>query len=1062
MIDDDALLDEFVIESNEHLESIEEELLELEAQGADLDTELVNKVFRSVHSIKGGAGFLGLTAINKLSHTMESVLDRMRDNELIPTKANINALLGGADMLKRMMAAPSTGTDEDSVADIIERIKAQDGAAPAPESPPPSFHDHTGKHVKVPQPSSSEWVVRPAEHQHIYLLQIDDLKEYEVRTGRSPIGMLEDLTLTGTIISQRFVADALDLRTGVPDRKLTLEILYASLFAKDMIAESVGLPADAVTPLEADQEEEARREMRATPVMSDAPPREPARSQAALEPSTPSPESIPDPKPIARPEPMPDQTPSMSVEAPMVMAPTDEEIRPPIHEAPSLEMKASGGASVASGADAAKRQVVRVNLELLDRLMSLAGELVLVRNRHLQMVEGLADEGGMTRKLVNQLNAVTNELQDAVMRTRMQQVGVAFAKLPRMVRDLSQKLSKEIELVTTGNEVELDKTILEALADPLTHLIRNACDHGVETPQERIAAGKPALGHIEVAARHEAGQIVIEIHDDGGGINPGKVGAKAVERGLKQPGDLESMNERDLVNLIMMPGFSTAEALSDVSGRGVGMDVVRSSIENLGGTIMVESVHGEGSVFRMRLPLTLAIISSLIVRAGERRYAIPQVNLEEIVTVYRDDLAGKLEYANNQTVYRLRDHMLPLVFLDELFGSDQPFDDIYLAEQTAKRRTGDAPEKLTFVVVKMGEERFGVVVDGVVGSEDIVVKPMHPALKSLRCYAGSTILGDGSVALILDIVGISDHANVDLAHHVIDDIDDGKGIAIEDRTAQLFFTLGGKERFALPLPLIRRIVTFERDQLEEVGGKPYVQIDDMSLRVLNIDKHIPVSRDKDLPRYHLILPRHIYRPVGFLAAELVDVGSDYPMPDPDAYIDPAVHGASIVDGHTTLFLDMFHLAEQEEPSWFHEEEKQTIDPSEVPKEFGQGKKVMLAEDVGFFRRMLGGYLQAAGFEVTTAKNGREAYDQMQRHDFDVLVSDIEMPEMDGNQLIRAVRKGQRNVKIPSMALSALSKESDRARSLKAGFDAYEIKVDRERMYQSLYEMLLKMGQGVKR
>lgn len=1049
MMDDDALLDEFVIESCEHLESIEEELLELETQGEDADPDLVNKLFRSVHSIKGGAGFLGLTAINQLAHTMENLLDRMRESELVPDKDNVGELLAGADVLKGMLADPATGTDEAAVAPLIARIKAQTGVAGEPPPAPSAFHDASGSHVAVPQPSSSEWVTRPPEYQHLYLLRIADLKEYETRTGRSPIGLIEELTLVGTVLSQRFVADALDLRAGIPDRSLTLEILYASLFERAMLAESIGLLEAAITPIQPDDEDEARRAMRETPVMSPTS----RTATPAAKPPAPSAPAAETPAPAA---------PAAAVSPPPgpVAAATgdDDEVVPPIHQAPTLESPKPGKGAASGGGDAGKRQVVRVNLDLLDRLMSLAGELVLVRNRQLQLLDGADD--GVSRKLVNQLNAVTNDLQDAVMRTRMQQVGAAFAKLPRIVRDLSQKLGKEIELTTTGNETELDKTILEALADPLTHLIRNACDHGVETPQVRQAAGKPALGHIEVAAQHEAGQIVIEIRDDGGGINPDKVGAKAVERGLKQAHEIEGMSERELVSLIMMPGFSTAEALSDVSGRGVGMDVVKSSIEALGGTIGVESVRGEGSLFRMRLPLTLAIISSLVVRSEERRYAIPQVNLEEIVTIYREDLPGRLEYANHQAVYRLRNHMLPLVYLDELLAADEPFDEIRQAEQTARRREAELPDKLTFVVVKMGDDRFGLVVDEVVGSEDIVVKPMHPALKNLRCYSGSTILGDGSVALILDITGISDHARVDLAHHVYagDEEDHHRRGGTDDHTAELFFTLGGDEHFALPLPLIRRIVTVERGDFEEVGGKTYVQIDGTSIRVCSIDAHLPVRCDRERDGYHLILPRHINRPLGFLAADLVDVGTDYPMPDPDAYVDRSVLGAAVVDGHTTLFLDMFHIAEQEEPSWFQEEEKE-VAPEEVPRDFGRGRSVLLAEDVGFFRRMLGGYLQAAGFAVTTAKNGREAYEMLQRADFDLLVSDIEMPEMDGNQLIKAQRQGGRNAGIPAMALSALSKDIDRARSRKAGFDAYEVKVDRERMYQSLYELLRRSQRG---
>ena len=666
--------------------------------------------------------------------------------------------------------------------------------------------------------------------------------------------------------------------------------------------------------------------------------------------------------------------------------------------------------------------------------MNLAGELVLVRNRQRQTLENEADAGPF-RTLVQQLNVVTNEIQDAVMQTRMQSVGTAFAKLPRIVRDLSKKLGKHIDLITTGNDVEVDKTILESLADPLTHLIRNACDHGIEMPDVREAAGKQAHGQVLVAARHEAGQIVIEIKDDGGGINPDKVKDKALEKGLKTPEELEAMTDEEAYGIIMLPGFSTADQVSDISGRGVGMDVVRSHIEELGGSLDVTSRPGNGSTFTLRLPLTLAIMSSLVCESGNQRFAIPQVNLEEIVRLYSDEKEINIEYANNQPVYRLRDRLLPLVNLQHILEHSDPFDEAHKTALCSQWQESGTLDRLVFAVVKVGNQRYGLILDDVIGTEDIVVKPMHPSL-SLPCLAGSTVLGDGGIALILDVSGIYNHARIPISS--AQNIDESNSQFETEDYAQLFFTAGGEERFAMPLPLIKRIIPYNYEDIEFVAGTPYAKLEGQSIRLLFLENHLPLEVTHG-EQIHLIIPRHLNRPLAIVAEQIIDVGSRYEQPNPDGYTSPAILGTSIVDEHTTLFIDMYRLVELEEPSWFDGDRKRTerLENNQL--------RVLIAEDTPFFLNLICSYLESSGLEVLRATNGREALDVLQEHDVDLIISDIEMPIMNGFEFAREVRANPKFAETPMLALTALVRDEDRQTATEAGFNGYEMKIDRGRL-----------------
>ena len=557
-------------------------------------------------------------------------------------------------------------------------------------------------------------------------------------------------------------------------------------------------------------------------------------------------------------------------------------------------------------------ETIRIRLDVLDKLMNLAGELVLVRNQQLMNVNRTDP---ISRTISQRLDIVTSDLQETIMRTRMQPIGTVFGKFSRIVRDLGKKLDKLIEIEMIGNDVELDKTILETLTDPLTHLIRNCCDHAIESAPDRQKAGKNPTGKIRLLAYHEGGQMNIEISDDGKGIDIDAVKAKAIEKGLKTEDELTKMSEKEILSLIFLPGFSTVSSVSSLSGRGVGMDVVRISIEKLGGLIEIQTKKGAGTQILLRLPLTLAIIPSLIVISGGFRYAIPQVNLEELVCLYDDQVNSKIEYAGTKEVYRLRDFLLPIVHLSEILKRPKPFTETEKSEiaeyyRTKRLRQSDKNSidnlSITFAVLKAGNSRFGLVIDSVIGTEEIVVKPMHRVLSGLSIYSGATVLGDGRVALILDTNGIVAHVGIEPEEKEADDLkDSNESFNAHDEFSYdiLLFKSSKHEQFAINLSEITRIERIMMDKIEYVGDKEYINIQGISLPVVRLESFLNITRSEDEQEMYLLLPKNPRYPCGILARNLIDIGSYKLVIDNNACSQKGIVGSAIIDNKMTLILD---------------------------------------------------------------------------------------------------------------------------------------------------------------
>ena len=681
-------------------------------------------------------------------------------------------------------------------------------------------------------------------------------------------------------------------------------------------------------------------------------------------------------------------------------------------------------------------QSIRVYVSALETLMTLVSELVLTRNQLMQIARTEVDSRYYAP--LQRLSHLTSDLQEGVMRTRMQPIRHAWSAMPRLVRDLAGELGKQIAVAMHGEDTELDRHVLELIRSPLTHMVRNCADHGLETPAARLAAGKPARGTITLNSYHEGGTIVIEVGDDGAGLDTARIRDRAVAKGLVTPAQIADWTDSQLNRLIFLPGLTTAASVTSISGRGVGMDVVQTNIDRLAGTVEVRSIPGQGTDFTIRIPLTLAIISALVVDAGGQRFALPQTCVAELVQIDEGEPVtgqGRLavERVDGAPVLRLRDKLLPLVCLASLLQlPDRP----------------QATGSLTVVVVQLGGLQAGLLVDEVFDTEEIVVKPASRMLRHITVFSGATILGDGSVIMILDPSGVAraigqtaataKHATAELAAPSSEQSGDHSAMLLVRLTSTSF-------PVAVPLSLVARIERIGRDAILHTQERAVVRYRGRIMPLV-----APAGEFPECETVPVLVFTDQDRSVGLVVAAILDVVSDRLTVELTARA-PGMLGTALIAGQVTDVLDTSYWLARGRADWFIQRRNTRHGVAAEDT-----TRLLVVEDSAFFRQLLVPALSASGYHVTAVDSAARALalleaDQPAR--FDAIISDIEMPGMDGLALAHRLRTGGRWQETPLLALSGRCSPADVERGLQAGFNDYIAKFDRDALLSALQRHL---------
>lgn len=768
----DDIIYEFLEETNESLGELDNDLVLLEQDPNNDD--LIGKIFRVLHTIKGTCGFLALPRLEKVAHKGEDVLGLFRDKKLEVTPEYVTLIFECFDRIKEIVQGlEQTGQepqgDDTDIIKPLEEVYAMGsgGGAPAPAADAGAVEDDINAQIEAAVAAAEAEVAGSGS------AEVDQNAEIEAAVAAAEAAL---------------VAEAGDNAPSDDDKNAEIEAAVEAALAAAEAAET------AVEGVPVATQEELEDEAHDEPASEDVP-------VAAAEKETPPAED----KNAAAPAAPPPQT-------------------------------------------------LRVNVEVLEDLMTMVSELVLTRNQLMQIARQQEESEFVTP--LQRLNHVVSELQEGVMKTRMQPIGNAWAKLPRIIRDVSNELGKKIDLQMIGEDTELDRQVLDMIKDPLTHMIRNSADHGVEAPADRVAAGKPETGKIVLSAYHEGGHINIEISDDGKGLALDKIKQKVLDNGLATEEQLSQMTDKQIQQFIFHAGLSTADKISAVSGRGVGMDVVRSNIEKIGGSIELTSEEGRGTTFIIKIPLTLAIVSSLIVGVSDQRFALPQLTVAELVLV-GGDTGNEIEMINDSPVLRLRENLLPLISLADLLGVEK----------------AGSEDGLEYVVVtKVGSYMFGLVVDDVFDLEEIVIKPLSSNLKDVEIFAGNTILGDGRVIMILDPSGILSAAGVDDSTSHKDD-EEEEEIAAQERGREsllLLFHAGDGTLKAAPVDMVSRLEEVELDRIERTNGQPVIQYRGHLMPIQSLGQG-----DSEKAKRPLIIFRHDGKNTGLMVDRILDIKKYY-------------------------------------------------------------------------------------------------------------------------------------------------------------------------------------------
>ena len=1084
MSESEDLLAIFVQESVEHLENIEPAMLILEEKGADTEQEVINSLFRGVHSIKGSAGFFDLHTIGKLSHVMENLLGLIRDKTIAPNPEISDTLLAGVDKLRTMVhdvgnsenidvseeiaaiqalidskggsaapsasAAPAQATEEtdgeagDEAEDEMAQDTGEDEADDGSNSENPLALEH--------HPDAVAGAVRNGQRFYELTVTLDqDGNDNKKSALEQFVKLVESV---GPVLAFHPALGGDGALPKLPDNLIRL--LITTVLEEDLLQALIQLPPENIHPLPIPESMARKGGGSADPT---AKPPTAAGEQAPKPPAKAKP---PAPAPVAE-----------NVDAGAEMESFQEEMAQAASASrgaasrlrkPQTQEKGATDSGKAKKEGISSQPVVeetlRVSVALLDELINMAGELVLTRN---QLIRTSNDPNATNLgSLVQNLDSITSRIQEKVMQARMQPVSVVFSKFPRIIRDLAKKLDKKIDLELRGGDVELDKSVIEQLSDPLTHMIRNVADHGIEPPKVRLDMGKPEAGRVSLAAYHENGMVNIALIDDGAGIDPERIKTKALEKGLITESEADEMSKEEILELVFAPGFSMAKKVSDVSGRGVGMDVVRTNIEKMRGTVHISSKLGKGTRIILKLPLTLAIIPAMIVSSGRLRFAIPEIGLAKIVRVVQSELVKKIQMVCQAPVLRFNGKLLPLVEMSEVLelNKESMLDSGYgnrrqswLQQWSARQdgstdddaESGDETEaggkstdptakkenpateqtrELYIMVINVGGNEFGLVVDDVLDSEEIVVKSLPSFCKDNICFSATSILGDGGVTLIIDYAGIMEKAKINfsgLEQVAMTELDASRRSALREKQNIILLETGTGLIFGVVNSMVGRVEKISRKQMENINGQPYVRYGDKTFHAIYPDHILGLSGDGIIeeeleegeePLLCMVIPTIPDLQAGLVFSRVIDTMETYIELDRKTIHAEGLFGSARINNRVVLFPDLNVLFQM----------AGVLDQEVENQPDYDGLSALVVDDTPFLRTVTVNFLSQAGFKVKQAEDGRSALNQLKTSQFDLVVADLNMPIMSGFELAKEI-PSTFNTETPVIATtSSISRE----------------------------------------
>lgn len=944
-------LDEFKVEILEMLDRAEKALLEFDGMGDNQSSQpLYDEVFRAYHNIKGGAGMMEWEELMHHVHQLENVLMQSKDTASIP-KRFIGWFLKGNDATRSIMANEPYQFDYNIDSALTAPVTATEKAeptVPTQENLPEEFFAEVNEGLERITDALMKMEAGMGDK---------NLLDALYRDVHSIKGACQLFGLVDASAMSHAMENSLEGVRGKDKFEVDNAHVSTLLLCVDMLGQCVQNPAS----------EDIKKEVNFMASLLAPFSNGEAAPQAPVETKV-------EPKPEAK------------VEAKVT----------PLHAAPPAAAASNDGDKTDT--------TIRVQVSLLDRLMSLMGEMVLVRNQVLQYSNKNDDLEFLN--LSQKLDLVTSELQEETMKTRMQPIGNVLTKFQRVVRDLSGTLNKKINIVLVGVETELDKTLIEAVKDPLTHIVRNACDHGIETPEARSKSGKPETGTITIKAYHEGGQVIVDITDDGKGLSRDKLLTKALEKGIVDSVRAEKMSDREVQALIFAPGFSTAEKVTNVSGRGVGMDVVKSNIEKIGGLVDISSTEGKGTQIRLKIPLTLAIVPAMIVRTNEDRFAIPQVKLVELVRIER----ASIEYVQGRPVHRLRGNILPLIDMKEVLGTTPSQEN----------------EAINIVVLNSESHLFGLVVDEILDTADIVVKPLARFLKPISIYSGATVLGDGSVAFIMDVLGIAQKHLGEGTHsdqQVTDKYSEFAQLGHEEREYVLV-KVGAQAKHAIPLSVVSRMEEIKTSTIELSGQQRVIRYRGGILKIISLDQILGYHREKvESDITQLIVTKIQDQMYGLEVEQIIDVLSTR------EFLDESVSGHEAITGNIVTQTEIIVVVNAEKVV-------ELSQPQQAAYASGpRTKKILIVEDTASIRATIAQSLIEGGYDVEMAVDGVDGLRKIAEHKagFDLIISDIEMPKMDGFAFAAKVRGITPLKNVPLIAFTTKNSPEDFKEARRAGF-----------------------------